>query len=221
MLLSNLHRYRQDRSSFNIDKTFIGWAEKSVFDNFSLDWCKKNPTNYYTTKGYFPPNPKKFRDQLATIQYLNLINLKEKRILDIGAGVGHFCKVNNVIGNIAEGTELAEVIQSPVQELYKHYNLNIFELHVKPQQEIKLLNEYHFITSIRTWFNFENRPYLKNDWIFFKNNLLEYILPGGGIFIKTNYKFFKSHISSAQKEIILAFGDPLQGWNSFTYYIKK
>jgi len=221
MLVYNLHKYHTDRSAFVIDDSFKDWARSIAFDDYTLWWCKNNSSNYFTTERYFPPNEKKFNDQLASLKFLNLTTCSNKEILDLGTGVGYFCTLANRLGHFAEGTEIKEVIQSSVKELYQNYRIKVFELLIKNQQEIKLDKKYDYITAIRTWFNSDSEYFSTKDWLFLKENLMNFIKPGGGILLKTNYKFLKNNFRPEQIEILNAFGEPLIGWNSFTYFIKK
>lgn len=219
----NTKKYIADRSAFSIDQKFVDWAESTVFDQYTADWCSRYPTHYYTVERYFPPNPKKFGDQSAVINFLKLQDSPPKDILDIGTGAGYFCKLSKQLGHNAEGTEIQSILDEPIVEVYKHYDITVSELTVRKNQKIELTKDYDYITAIRSMFNYlpTHEYFLEKDWLYFKDNLLEYIKPGGAIFLKTNYKFFKNSITPEQQEIVNAFGEPLLGWNSFTYFIKK
>jgi hypothetical protein len=51
--------------------------------------------------------------------------------------------------------------------------------------------------------------------------MFDYLNPGGQIFLKTNLKFQKSVIGGMQTEIMKAFGKPIKGFNSYTYFFEK
>lgn len=201
----------------------LEWAKSILYDGFTEQWCNENQNNYYTTGGYFPPNFKKLGDKLNAIKYLNIQpgNLK---ILDIGCGCGHFVKLCNVLGHTASGTEIKQVLETSIVEMHRHYALTITELQIEKQIEIKLDTTYDLITGLRTTFNSgdENTfSYTAKDWLFFKENIFSYLNNNGRVFLKTNLKLLKNSITQAQEEMIAAFGDPVLGFNTFTYVLEK
>jgi SAM-dependent methyltransferase len=201
----------------------LEWAKSILYDNFTEQWCYKNQNNYYATGGYFPPNFKKLGDKLNAIKYLN-IQTDNLKILDIGCGCGHFVKLCNALGHNAIGTEIKPVLETSIVEIHQHYQLSIKELQIEKQTEIKLDNTYDLITGLRTTFNSgdENTfSYTTKDWLFFKENMFAYLNTNGRIFLKTNLKLLKNSITLAQEEMLAAFGDPILGFNTFTYMLEK
>lgn len=201
----------------------LEWARSILYDNFTEQWCINNQDNYYATGGYFPPNFKKLGDKLNAISFLDL--KKEKlKIIDIGCGCGHFVALCNSLGHHSIGTEIKTVLDTPITEIYQHYKLNVLELEVKKQTEVILPSTYNLITGLRTTFNSgdENTQYFTTkDWLFLKENLFNFLKPNGRVFLKTNLKFLKNSITVPQKEMLAAFGDPIVGFNTFTYLLER
>ena len=67
----------------------------------------------------------------------------------------------------------------------------------------------------------EPREFKEKDWHFWKDNMFDYLNPGGQLFLKTNLKFQKHVVGGMQTEIIKAFGVPIKGFNSYTYHFTK
>jgi hypothetical protein len=112
-----------------------------------------------------------------------------------------------------QGTEIPESIKT-LTPLYEHYNLNVFPLYIEKQKEIKFPKRYDLIKSSRTVFDSD---WESKDWIFLKENLMDFLIPGGKIFIKTNIKFIPNNLKDSSR----ALGNPIVGWNSLTYLIEK
>lgn len=201
----------------------LEWAKSVLYDNFTESWCANNQDNYYSTGGYFPPDFKKLGDKLNAISFLNL-KQRNLKILDVGCGCGHFVKLCNSLGHTASGTEIKTVLNTTVTEIHSHYNLDILELEIKKQTEIILPTKYDLIVGLRTTFNSGDENtfyYTAQDWLFLKENLFSFLEPKGQIFLKTNLKFLKNSITTPQKEMLSAFGDPIFGFNTFTYLLEK
>ena len=221
MLHFDTNKYRQDRSALEITDADIAWARLVLYDTFTENWCKQNPTDYYTTEGYFPPDSRKTGEKVSIVNFLKLKDSTPLNILDIGAGAGQFLKLCAAYGHTVQGTEIPEVVNSAVSELYKHYNVDIFPLIIKKAEKIILPQQYDIITTARTVFDREDGYYTASDWLAWKDNMLEYLTPNGRLFIKTNLKYYKSGVNPENQEIIDAFGLPLLGWNSCTYIFTK
>jgi len=214
-------KYRQDRSSMIVSDEDMQWAKSVLYDSFVQEWLEKHPTTYYTAHGYFPPDIRKLGDAISIFNFLKLKDSPPLSILDIGAGPGLFLKLSAIHGHTVYGTEISEIINSPVNDLYKHYNIDIFELMITKSKKTILPKKYDIIVTSRTVFDTEDEYYKSADWIEWKNQMFEYLNPNGKLFIKTNLKYFKSSIIPAQQEIVNAFGLPLLGWNSLTYLLEK
>jgi len=201
----------------------LEWAKSVLYDNFTEQWCANNQDNYYSTGGYFPPDFKKLGDKLNAISFLNLKQGKLK-IVDLGCGCGHFVKLCNSLGHTAIGTEIQPVLDTKITEVHAHYNLDVLELEIKKNTEIVLPDKYDLIVGLRTTFNSGDENtfyYTAQDWLFLKENLFNFLEPNGRVFLKTNLKFLKNDITTAQQEMLSAFGDPIFGFNTFTYLLEK
>lgn len=221
MLHFDTNKYREDKSALTVLESELDWADSILYDSFTEKWCTCNSTNYYATEGYFPPDRRKTVEKVAIINFLKLKNSPPLQILDIGAGTGQFLKLCSAYGHSVQGTEIPEVINSPTNELYKHYNINIFELTIKKTEKIVLPNQYDIITTARTVFDRVDNYYTSKDWIYWKENMFEYLNPNGRLFLKTNLKYYKSGVNIENQEIFNAFGLPLLGWKSCTYLFTK
>jgi len=212
------HSKNKDRSAMNISKEEKEWANNLVFDSFTEEWVKNNSTNYYTS--YYPPGEKKLGEKVAFINFLKLRNAEPKEILDIGTGAGHFIVLTNSLGHKSEGTDLENSVKD-CTDLHQHYGVNVFPLYVEKQTKIKLPKKYDIITSLRINFDYNLSPdryWTKDDWLFFKDNMFEYLNPNGCLFLKSNIKCIPGR---AQREIEAAYGDTLPGWNSLTFQLFK
>lgn len=217
----NLKNYIEHKNKIYPTKEDIAWANTVLFDNFTDEWCKKYSTHYYANNGYFPPDNKKTNEKIAVLNYLNLQNLNNLNVLDISTGAGQFLKLCKEKGHRVHGTEIIRETSGPISEIHNHYGLTITNLSVQADIKIELADTYDVITSLRTQFNDLGTPWNSKNWLDFKENMFEYLNTNGILFIKTNLKFQKRELGSKQEEIIKAFGDPILGWNSFTYCIKK
>ncbi len=216
--------YRDNIKHALYSDTELEQAKTILYDKFTEQWCKDNQDNYYATGGYYPPNFKKLGDKLNTINYLNLNRWKNLKILDIGCGVGQFVTLCNKLRHTASGTEIKPVLQTKISEIHQHYNLNIFELEIKKQTTFTLPDTYDVITGLRTTFNSGDENtfyYTAKDWLDLKENLFAFLNPNGRVFLKTNLKFLKNTITIPQHEMLSAFGDPIIGFNTFTYLLEK
>jgi|MEHZ01.6.fsa_nt_MEHZ011641587.1_2 hypothetical protein len=218
----NLPEYRSDRHLQNPTGGELEWARDILFNDFTEQWSKEHSDTVYAMEGYFPPKDRKTAEKVAFINYLNLKNRSKCKILDIGTGSGQFVKLCNTLGHTATGTEVQKRLDDPVYKIHQHYNLNLFELQLMPSEYVKLPDTYDVITLLRTQFNdIRTREFKEADWHYWKDNMFDYLNPGGQIFLKTNLKFQKSVIGGMQTEIMKAFGKPIKGFNSYTYFFEK
>ena len=99
----------------------------------------------------------------------------------------------------------------------------MFELKVLKSKHIQLPKTYDVITAFRTQFNdIRGIEFYEKDWLYWRDNMFEFLNPGGQILLKTNLKFNKPpRIGKLQQEIMNAFGKPILGWNSYTYHFTK
>ena len=184
------------------------WADSIVFSK-SATALKESIEDYAQ---YVPPLEKKLSEKVAAINYLKLQDRSNLKILDIGTGCGHFPQLCNSLGHSATGTEIPESILT-LNSLHQIYNLEVFELTIERQKYFKLPQKYNLITLFRTVFD-HNWDF--EDWKFLKENLSDFLEPGGEIFLKTNIKA----IPNIETCIEPTFGTRLPGWNSLTFHYK-
>lgn len=205
-----MKKHNVDTSCMMVSTEDRQWANDLVFAGNSLEFKSTLDVHYLQ---YFPPQEKKLNEKIAIINFLDLKKQKNLEILDISTGCGHFLVLAQALGHSCQGTEIPESINL-LRPLYEHYNLDVFSLHIEKQKEIKLSKKYDLIKSGRTVFD---SGWESSDWIFLKENLMDFLLPGGRIFIKTNIKFIPNNFKDASRVL----GDPIIGWNSLTYLIEK
>ena len=219
----DIAKYRSDRSQHSCSGRELDWARSILFDDFTSDWCDEHADTVYAMEGYFPPKDRKTAEKVSFINYLNLKNSNKKSILDIGTGAGQFLKLCNTIGHDTQGTEVQKRLDDPVYKIHQHYNLDLFELKVLKSKHIQLPKTYDVITAFRTQFNdIRGIEFYEKDWLYWRDNMFEFLNPGGQILLKTNLKFNKPpRIGKLQQEIMNALGKPILGWNSYTYHFTK
>jgi hypothetical protein len=205
-----MKKHNVDTSCMIVSTEDQQWANGLVFGADSLEFKNTLDAHYLQ---YFPPHEKKLNEKIASINFLDLKKQKNLEILDISTGCGHFLVLAQALGHSCQGTEISESINL-LTPLYEHYNLDVFPLYIEKQKEIKLSKKYDLIKSGRTVFD---SGWKSRDWTFLKENLMDFLLPGGRIFIKTNIKFIPNNVRDASR----ALGDPIIGWNSLTYLIEK
>lgn len=208
-----------DRSALNVSPNDITWCEQLLFNQYTDRWCKDNLTHYFSVGKYYPPNAKKHQEKVAIINFLKLKNSQPLSILDIGAGAGHFLTLCKNLGHNVTGTEIPEMLSGPAIKLYNYYNLNFESLEIKSNTPLHLSKKYDLIVAARTVFDtnwtYENYNYLKNQ-------IFDHLNPNGRFFIKTNIKHLRTgKVQPEALEVIKAFGQPLIGWNSFTFLFQK
>lgn len=202
----------KDRSAFEtITADQELWAKEILLTPTVNEWAQNTNSGY---SHYLLDSQKKLGDKLATINLLKLDSPEKIKILDIGAGCGHFVKLTNMLGHNAVGTEIKSSIVE-LEPIHTYYNTKIFELEVKKQQEFKLPEKYDLITSLRIVFA---NQWSSADWIFFKENCFEYLTDNGSLFLKSNIKHKESF---EQAQVEAAFGPSLLGWNNLTFHLKK
>ena len=88
---------------------------------------------------------------------------------------------------------------------------------------ITLPKKYDVITAFRTQFNdIRGIEFNSKDWLYWRDNMFDFLNTNGQILLKTNLKFLKPpRICKLQNEIMKAFGKPILGWNSYTYHFTK
>lgn len=205
-----MKKHNVDVSLMEISEEDKTWGYQTVFSNESLKFKDQLDAHYLQ---YFPPQEKKLTEKIAAINFLDLKRQENQNILDISTGCGHFIALCQKLGHTCQGTEIPEslVLLDP---LYKHYKLDVAPLIISKQIEISLSKQYNLITMLRTVFD---EGWSREDWIFFKDNLFDYLLPTGKVFIKTNIKAIPSMYNDASTIL----GEPIKGWNSLTYLLKK
>jgi len=205
-----MKKHNVDSSLMQVSGADISWAHNIIFNNDALVY-KNTLDDHYLQ--YFPPVQKKLNEKIAVINFLELKDSVPLDILDISTGCGHLMALMQHLGHRCQGTEIPQSIEI-LQSLYNYYKLQVLPLTVEKQIPINLSNTYDVITSLRTVFN-EN--WTKNDWIFLRDNLLDFLNPSGKIFIKTNIKFIPNSFNDASRVL----GPPIKGWQSLTYLIEK
>ena len=205
-----MKKHNVDTSSMTLSKEDALWGYKIVFSSESLQYKETLDVHY---SQYFPPLEKKLFEKIAVINFLNLKSKKNLEILDISTGCGHFITLANSLGHNCKGTEIPESIKI-LQSLYNHYSIDVMPLVIKKQTPILFQNKFNLITSLRTVFD---EGWEKQDWIFFKENLLDFLLPNGEVFLKTNIKAIPTNYANSSQIL----GTPISGWNTLTYLIKK
>ena len=216
-------KYRSNRSQHTCSGRELDWARSILFDDFTSDWCEQFSDTVYAKEGYFPPKDRKTAEKVSFINSLNLKNSDKKSILDIGTGAGQFIKLCNALGHEAVGTEVQKRLDDPVNKIHTHYDLNLFELKVMKNEYITLPKKYDVITAFRTQFNdIRGIEFNSKDWLYWRDNMFDFLNTNGQILLKTNLKFLKPpRIGKLQNEIMKAFGKPILGWNSYTYHFTK
>lgn len=199
----------------------LSWAKSLVYDSWTEDWVKNKSKPDYLS--FFPPNTKKLKidEKVAVLKFLGLDRLTEKNVLDLGAGQGHFQVLCNNKGHNTLGTEIPSTVED-LNDLYNHYNVNVIPHLIFKQQEIgNQFGKYDFITSLRVTFDHDTGTipcWTKEDWDFLKADLFEHLNSGGILFLKTNLKYA---LRDPQKAAMASLGEPLQGWNSLTFFLEK
>ncbi len=205
-----MKKHNVDTSLMQISLEDQNWANSLVFDTGAMSLKSKLNEHYLQ---YFPPVEKKLNEKVASLNFLNLRDRKNLDILDLSTGCGHFLVLLKSLGHQGQGTEIPNSI-TVLQPLYDYYGLNVFPLTVEKQKEIKLPKKYQVIKSARTVFN-EN--WTTKDWEYFKENIFEYLVDDGELFLRTNIKAIPSNLNDPSTIL----GNPIKGWNTLTYLLKK
>ena len=127
----------------------------------------------------------------------------------------------NTRGHTTIGTEIPSTVED-LNDLYTHYNVNVIPHLVIKQQPIGVhFGKYDYITSLRVTFDHETGTvpcWRKEDWDFLKEDLFSHLNTNGTLFLKTNLKYA---LKDPQQAAMASLGEPLPGWNSLTFILKK
>lgn len=215
-------QHYKDRSAIrNYTSDQLDWADKLLNSEFVKKWkSEKTETCTIPYDKYLNETDTFLSEKLAILNFLKLTDSPPKSIFDIGTGVGHFLTLAKALGHTAEGSDIPESVNY-LKDIHLHYNINVVELSIYKQTEFKLPTTYDIITTARVVFDYENgHPnWSANDWNFFKENVFEYLNTNGKFFIKTNIKHV--YDLNVVNNIVEAYGDRLEGWNSITYLLTK
>lgn len=187
---------------FSMDQ--ISWCNNIINTEVTKSWRKFASENKELYNKYVLTGDLTLLDKLEVIDFLQLhVNTRPRTILDIGTGVGHFLTLLKTFHHTSvKGADTKEALDY-MMLLHRHYGISTMELDVKKQTRLDLSFKYNIITVLNPLFTDDWTP---DDWEFFKNDLLEYVTPGGEVFIQTNN-------STGFK--------PLENFRVASYYFKK
>lgn len=125
---------------------------------------------------------------LEKIEIFNLLNLNKHtnlRVLDIGAGLGHFGSLCQYHGHQYLGTSFGRT-SNTLTPFHKDANLEISECGIFPNYEKKIpKGPWDCIVMIRTTFEL-NEEWSSDDWKELYHICMENLKSGGQLFIKSN-----------------------------------
>ena len=216
-----MQHFKKSHDAMMVSEEDLNWAKSLVYNEWTNKWVANKAKPDYLS--FFPPNTKKLKidEKVAIFKFLGIDQTNNKHVLDIGAGQGHFQVLCNTRGHTTIGTEIPSTVED-LNDLYAHYNVNVIPHLVIKQQPIGVhFGKYDYITSLRVTFDHETGTvpcWRKEDWDFLKEDLFSHLNTNGILFLKTNLKYA---LKDPQQAAMASLGEPLPGWNSLTFILKK
>lgn len=127
---------------------------------------------------------KYIREKLSVAHYLNLHQSKNKKLLDIGTGVGWFPYICKLYNHTCLGTDIEN--RKDYDPVYKLLDIKIKEVLVYSQQKIDINDKFDYIVSLRSFIGSRPTAFNLEDWKFFLTNMNEHILDNGGLYLGCN-----------------------------------
>jgi len=161
----------------------VVWCQNLINTEVTRYWRSEAVKQKDLYDKYVLPADLTLLDKLEIIEFLKLYdNNRPRTLLDVGTGMGHFLTLLKSFHHTSvQGADIKEALDY-FKLLHRHYGISTIELDIKPQTKFNLSFNYNIITVSNPLFV---KGWSAEDWQFFKDNLLEYITPGGELLIQT------------------------------------
>ncbi len=166
-------------------------------------------------------------EKIEIFKILNLDKKINQRVLDIGAGLGHFGALAKAHGHSYLGTYFGRTNQH-LHPFFVDADLNYTECGLFPRYDKVIpAGPWDAIVMLRTTFEI-NLEWTTEDWIELRDICMNNLNPGGQLFIKSNLtgnptKKYGALEYSCVEKIKIAFNGikPLPQWQWLTYHLIK
>jgi hypothetical protein len=166
-------------------------------------------------------------EKLNCLDILNLDKLKNQKVLDIGAGIGHFGSLCKHYGHSYLGTYFGRSSKD-LLNFHKDLNLETVECALFPSYKKEIpKGPWDVIVLIRTTFDM-NVEWCSVDWKELIDESLDQLNLGGQLLIKSNLKIgfskndgkIENHAKRSLEEAFKKY-QPHPRWSYYTYHIIK
>ncbi len=166
-------------------------------------------------------------EKLEIFKILGLDKKTNQRVLDVGAGLGHFGSLCKAHGHSYLGTYFGRTSQH-LHPFFVDSDLNHVECGLFPRYGKDIpLGPWDAIIMLRTTFEI-NLEWTADDWVELYNTCMENLNPGGQLLIKSNLtgnptkKYGQLEYDCVNKmKIAFKNYEPLPQWQWLTYHFIK
>jgi hypothetical protein len=162
-------------------------------------------------------------EKLQVLSLLKLDTLTNQKILDIGAGLGHFGSLCKHYNHSYLGTYFGKT-NADLEPFHKDAGIDSVECGLFPRYDKKIPSgPWDCIIILRTTLEL-NQEWTATDWLELKEECMKNLNPGGQLFIKSNLVIdntdkYGSLERLCQERIREAFTEtPLPLWRYFTFH---
>jgi hypothetical protein len=163
-------------------------------------------------------------EKISVLSLLGLDNTSPKRVLDLGAGLGHLGSLCKYFGHSYLGTYFGKT-NLELEPFHKDAGLDMIECGLFPRYDKKIpTGPWDCIVVLRTTLDL-NAEWTSADWLELKDSCMKELTVGGhllikSILIKEETTKYGPLERTCQARIRQAFSDktPLDQWRYFTYH---
>jgi len=123
-------------------------------------------------------------EKLSVAHYLNLHNTKNKKLLDIGTGVGWFPFICKQYGHYCLGTDIEG--REDYDPVYDLFGIKIKEVLVFANEKININEKFDYVVSLRSFIGSRPITFNLDNWKFFLKDIDTKINDSGGLYLGCN-----------------------------------
>lgn len=152
----------------------------SLVGNTNIETVYQKTQNRYVGEAV----GKYITEKLSVAHYLNLHKTKNKKLLDIGTGVGWFPFICKQYGHNCLGTDIKG--RKDYDPIYDLFDVKIREVLVFANEKININEKFDYVVSLRSFIGSRPTTFNLDNWKFFLKDIDTKINDNGGLYLGCN-----------------------------------